>query len=92
MAINLTKADFHFAGSGGRDIIVHFYDGTVRVWIDGDITEIPNAERPFGGRPWKPCATHALALIRQVMGEPARNGFARRRRRESAPTPRLYQE
>lgn len=68
----------------------HPVAGTVLVEFDGDqVTVQGTKEKPFviengpakwGGRPFKPCVTHALEAIAAAAREPAKTEQARQRK------------
>lgn len=66
----LTGATFRFR-LDGKPLSVEFRGDVVRVRFAGRACDIGNRRRKYGGRPWKPCAAHAIEAIRLAAGQPA---------------------
>lgn len=91
--MKLERAEFILNTNRGRMTIV-FEGDTVHV-LRGDAAvaeggvKLNNAPRSYGGRPYKPCVSHAIEAVRNAFEEPEKTLSESRRRDYSRPTPRL---
>jgi hypothetical protein len=86
--MKLSRAQFIFTDKDGRDTRVTFEGDEVEV-VGANRVTLDNKPRTWGGRPYKPCISHATEAIRTALGEPAKNNFETRRRNETRPSTRL---
>ena len=92
----LTEATFQFAMSSSGIALVTFREDVVVVTRETagrtssiNVETVPNTPRKWGGRPYKPCVSHALDCIRLAMGKPALTVQENQRREVVAPKKKL---
>ena len=83
---------FYFQHHTGR-VSVTFEGDAVSVLLPNKaVHTIQNRPRKWGGRPYKPCLTHATELASQYLAKPKQNNFAKQRREKQSPSLRIHQE
>jgi len=92
--MKLQRASFTFKHHEHGAITVEFAGDIVFV-TRGDLSQklrIDNKSARYGGRPFKPCATHAIDLARQVLPKPEapKTEFDKQRRAKQRPGLRIH--
>jgi hypothetical protein len=83
----LTEATFQFVDP---TVLVTFREDVVVITTETtngaiNVETVPNTPRRWGGRPYKPCVSHALDCIRLAQGKPAKTEQEKYRRKMARP-------